>query len=707
MSIIQQIRDRAAVLLTGLISISLIGFLVQDAFIGKGGNIFSSPATSVGTIDGKQVELIEFSQRVNLIEQNYRSQGMQTNEMMTQNIIETIWNSDIQEILLKNQADKLGIMVTSKEIGSLLFSEDAPQEFKQQFTDKNTGLFDLAAAKAWMSGVKQSNKADEVQMVIDQLIKPTEIRLLTEKYISFFSQGSYVPNWMLEKAISDNAGFASFSYVGVPFAMISDSTIKVTDQEIEEYVNKHNDDFKQEHVKGISFVTFSAAPSSSDTAKVLSQLNALKSDFISSEDAAAFVTRNNTAIPYFDGYAMKSKLQMSAKDTIIDMSVGAVVGPYEDAGSLVLAKKISSKIRPDSVNVRHILIGTVNPQNGTPIRPDSIAKKTVDSLYYVIKSGGDFGALAASFSDDGGSKAKGGEYNFTSLDVNLDKDFSDFVFDRPKGTMEVVKTSFGYHVIEVLNQKSFEPAYKVAYLSKRIEASQETDATASNAAIQFVSTSKDINSFLATAAKNNLNKENAENIKEMDFGAGSLSSRAIVKWLFENKVGAVSEPFDLKDRYVVAVITNEFKEGVQPASIARVLVEPILKNRKKTEFIAKKAGSEKDLSKLAAMFGGTSGNADSVKFTQPFVQNLGTESRVIGAAFNKKNLSSTSEAIDGQNGVFYIRVNGVGTLPSTSVDLQGQKTSMESQIKQFASYSTLESLKKSAKIVDNRRAAGY
>lgn len=707
MSIIQQIRDRAAVLLTGLISISLIGFLVQDAFIGKGGSLFSSQETSVGSIDGKTVDLVEFSQRVNQIEQNYRSQGMQTNEMMTQNIIETIWNSDIQEVLLKNQADKLGIKITSKEIGSLLFSEDAPQEFKQQFTDKNTGQFDLAAAKAWMNGVKQSNKADEVQMVIDQLIKPTEIRLLTEKYISFFSQGSYVPNWMLEKAVSDNSGFASFSYVGVPYAMISDSSIKVTDQEIEEYVNKHKDDFKQEHVKGIAFVTFSAAPSSADTTKVLNQLNALKNEYFLSEDPAAFVTRNNTAIPYFDGYAMKSKLQMSAKDSIINMPVGAVVGPYEDAGSLVLAKKISSKIRPDSVNVRHILIGTVNPQNGTPIRPDSIAKKRADSIYYVIKSGGDFGALAASFSDDGGSKAKGGEYDFTSLDVNLDKDFSDFVFDRPKGTMEVVKTSFGYHVIEVLNQKSFEPAYKVAYLSKRIEASQETDATASNAAIQFVSTSKDIKSFLATAAKKNLNKENAENIKEMDFGAGSLSSRAIVKWMFENKVGAVSEPFDLKDRYVVAVITNEFKEGVQPASVARVLVEPILKNRKKAEFVAKKAGSEKDLSKLAAMFGGTSGTADSVRFNQPFVQNLGTESRVIGAAFSKKNLSSTSEAIDGQNGVFYIKVNGAGTLPSASVDLQGQKTSMESQIKQFASYSTLESLKKSAKIVDNRRAAGY
>jgi peptidyl-prolyl cis-trans isomerase D len=404
---------------------------------------------------------------------------------------------------------------------------------------------------------------------------------------------------------------------------------------------------------------------------------------------------------------MKSKLQMGAKDSIINMPVGAVVGPYEDAGSLVLAKKISAKTRPDSVHVRHILVGTVNPQNGSQIRSDSVAKKKIDSIYYVIKSGGDFGSLAKTLSDDGGSKDKGGEYDFTSLDVNLDKDFANFIFDKPTGTMEVVKTSFGYHVIEVLGQKSFEPAYKVAYLSKRIVASEETDASASSAAIQFVGASKDFKSFNETAAKKNLNKESAENIKEMDFGAGSISSRAIVKWIFENKVGTVSDPFDLKDRYVVAVITNEIKEGVQPPSVARVLVEPILKNRKKAEYVAKKAGKEKDLSKLASLFGGTSGTADSVKFNQPFVQNLGTESRVIGAAFNKKNLSNTSDAIDGQNGVFYIRVNQTGSIPSASIDLQGQKNSMESQIKQFASYSTLESLKKSAKIVDSRRAAGY
>jgi peptidyl-prolyl cis-trans isomerase D len=121
--------------------------------------------------------------------------------------------------------------------------------------------------------------------------------------------------------------------------MIADSSIKVTDQEIEEYVNNHKDEFKQEHVKGISFVTFSATPSSADTLKVLNQLNSLKGEFLTTEDPAAFVTSNNSSIPYFDGYALKSKIQIAVKDSIINMPVGSVVGPYEDGGSLVLAKK--------------------------------------------------------------------------------------------------------------------------------------------------------------------------------------------------------------------------------------------------------------------------------------------------------------------------------------------------------------------------------
>lgn len=707
MSIIQKIRDKAAVVLTVMISISLIAFLVQDAFVGGNSSFFNSQPSSVGSINGNEVDLLTFSKQVNLVEQNYRAQGMQTDEMMTQSIIENVWNTYVQESLVKNEAKKLGITITPKELGAVLFSEDAPQEFKQLFQNPNTGEFDISAAKNWFTNIKKG-KPEDIASVNDQLLNPIEINLLTQKYTSLIAQGSYVPKWMLEKMASDNNSIASISFVGVPYSTVADSTVKVSDQEISAYVNAHKDEFKQEHVKSIAYVSFSATPTQEDSAKLYNQLLDLKKEFVATTDAKGFVTRNNTLLPYFDGFALKSRLQMGAKDSITSMTVGSVVGPYLDGGSFVIAKKIETKTLPDSIKLRHILVGTVDPRSGQQRRTDSAAKKTADSIFTAIKAGADFGTLAASLSDDQGSRANGGEYNFSSIDMGtLDKDFADYAQYKPKGSFSVLKTSFGYHVIEILNQKNFEEAYKVAYLSKPIIASQETDITASTAAAQFVSTTKDQKSFDESVSKMKLNKNTADNIRGLDYTAGALSSRSLVRWAFDNKVGTVSEPFDLKDQYVVAIITNETEEGVQPASVARVLVEPILRNQKKAEQIAKKIGAEKDFGKIATQNAGITANVDTVRFNDPFLPGLGSEIKVIGAAFNKKNLSNRSEAIVGQNGAYFIKVNQVGAVPSVNTDLIAQKKAIEQQMKQFAVYSTMESLKKSTKIVDNRREAGY
>ena len=210
----------------------------------------------MGVINGKKIDAIEFNNKVNMAEQGYRSQGMQTNEMMTQNIIESIWNSYIQEELIKSETEKLGLSLTSKELGNLLFSDKAPQEFKQLFTNPNTGQFDVQAAQNWFTNLKKSKKSEDLKMVNDQLINPLQLRLLTEKYNSLFAQGSYVPKWMLEKMNTDNSLVASVNFVGIPYATVNDSlpALKVTDAEINEYVSKHKDDFKQEKIRTVSYV---------------------------------------------------------------------------------------------------------------------------------------------------------------------------------------------------------------------------------------------------------------------------------------------------------------------------------------------------------------------------------------------------------------------------------------------------------------------
>ncbi|TAH04530.1 MAG: hypothetical protein EAZ17_01965, partial [Sphingobacteriales bacterium] len=243
MSIIQQLRDKAAVLLTSLIALSLIGFLVQDAFIGGSSGLFAGETSSVGSINGNKIDRMEFNDRVRQIEESNRQQGMASNEVMTQNIIESIWNGYIQEELINEQTSKLGLAFTPKEMSELLFSEDAPAEFKQLFTNPNTGAFDVQAAKNWFNNVKKSKKQEEVKMVNDQLIEPLITRSLADKYTSLLSMGSYMPKWMIEKMNADNSSVASLNYVVVPYTTISDSSIKVTDAEINKYISNHKEEF--------------------------------------------------------------------------------------------------------------------------------------------------------------------------------------------------------------------------------------------------------------------------------------------------------------------------------------------------------------------------------------------------------------------------------------------------------------------------------
>jgi peptidyl-prolyl cis-trans isomerase D len=173
-------------------------------------------------------------------------------------------------------------------------------------------------------------------------------------------------------------------------------------------------------------------------------------------------------LPFYNSYVSKKTLQVPNKDSIISVGAGNTFGPYIDGKNVTIAKLIGSKQWPDSASVRHILVGTVNPQNGQQIRDDSTAKKLVDSIKNAITGGASFDALVEKYSDDAGSKSKGGKYEMFAQ-AQMVKEFNDYSFDNAVGSKGVVKSEFGYHYIEVLKQTPKGPAYKIAYLSKSFD----------------------------------------------------------------------------------------------------------------------------------------------------------------------------------------------------------------------------------------------
>ncbi len=693
MSLIQKIRDKGAAVMIALIALSLIAFILMDAFQGGGSSFFGNN-DAIGKVNGVKIKKSDFDKEMEM----YKQPGQSSEQMIGQ-----LWDMNVDRIVMQEEYERTGLSFTNKELSSVLFGGTPPQWLQQAFTDPNTGQYNAEQARQFFANQKKQKGSAQTEMIYNAYIKPTIEQTIRAKYISLITNSVYVPKWMAERNIADNSQIASASYVYIPYSSVSDTAFKVTDEEIAAYVKKFPAEFTVDvNTRQMMYVPFDVIPTGADSANAHSQVATLREDFIAAEDEEAFLNRVGSEMPYYNSYFSKAKIQHSFKDSVTGIGVGNVYGPYVEGGSYVMAKLVGVKNWPDSVKVRHILIGTQDPQTGQVQRDDSTAKKLADSIATAIKNGSNFDSLVAKFSDDKGSITKGGVYDYFPQGQMVTA-FNDFAFDGKIGDKSVVKTEYGYHYIEILGQKNFQPAYKIAYLAKPIVASQETVNAANDQALKFAADSKDQKSFNATLAKMKRSALQSADIKENDFQIPGLGeSRALIRWIYENDLGDVSDPFDMKDKFVVAMVSNIQKKGLMNAAKARPLAEQFIRNQKKAkQIIAKFKGNT--LEAYAQSTGMPIARVDSLVFgSAPFVPNLGMESKLVGAAHNKNLRNKASEPIVGSTGVFSVRQELIAAIPPANGNIEMVRQQLVSQQRSSGGFRSAESLKKSAKIKDYR-----
>ena len=371
MSIIQNIRERGAWIIFGIIAIALIAFILQDGVGRKRG---SNDISTLGKVNGEVINKTEFDEKVDVQVQNYASQGVKREQM-----IGYLWNQEVDRLLFKTEADKLGITVGVKELTDVLFGAESP--FRQEFTDKATGEFKVNDAKNAIAQIKKSKNKDQIKQIEKFYIEPSIENRVRNKYQALIVKGVQLPKWLAEKQYAESNTVASINFVQVPYTSISDSAVKVTNDDIAAYLKEHAAAYQVEEAsRTIGFVGFSAAPTAADSLTAKNEIVALKEGFKTSTDAAAYLNKVGTEIPFYNSYISKKALQIPQKDSIFNVGVGNVYGPYVDGKNYTIAKLLGSKQWSDSASVRHILVATTNPQNGQQIRDDSSAKKLIDSI---------------------------------------------------------------------------------------------------------------------------------------------------------------------------------------------------------------------------------------------------------------------------------------------------------------------------------------
>jgi peptidyl-prolyl cis-trans isomerase D len=707
MSIIQQIREKYAAVSIAVIALSLIGFILTDYFAGRGSGAGSQP-TSIGSVNGKDIDVNVFSDRLTEMENGYRAQGMDVNDEMRQQLIEMLWSNEVEETILTAEYEKLGLTFSSADMNEALYGNNPPPALAQQFRDQQTGAYDVNAARQFINSLKNKKANDPQRVYVERNIIDYIVQNgLRTKYGALLAGSVFYPKWLSDKDLNDQSSIASISYVAVPYTTISDSAVKVTDEDINTYVRKHKNEFKQEESRAISYVIFDAAPSAADSSYALGEVNKQYSAFATSTDAEQFVIANSSTTAFYNGYVLKSALQVPNADSIRSLPVGAVFGPYQDGGNYVIAKMVAKRDIPDSVKCRHILVGVMDQQTGQAIMSDSAALKLIDSIKNAVNGGANWGEMVKKYNPlSDGSRENNGEMTFSAGQVqqpNFAKEFADFILlDGKVGERKVVKTSFGYHYIEIMEQKKIEPAYKVAYFSRAVQPSDETISTASTAAAQFAAEARNAKQFEEAITKKKLVPRVAE-IRPTDYSIIGLGgARNLVKWVYENKVGNVSEPTTLGDKVVVALIAEEKEEGIPDAKTARIQVESIVRNQKKAAEIVGKIGNNRDLNQIATSFKTNVLRADSISFFSPFIPGVGMEPKVTGAAFNPAVKGKSSEPIAGNTAVFVIRTENVGLQPAGNAAYNDRRLQMEGGMKQNAANTALQALRKAAKVKDRR-----
>jgi peptidyl-prolyl cis-trans isomerase D len=395
------------------------------------------------------------------------------------------------------------------------------------------------------------------------------------------------------------------------------------------------------------------------------------------------------------------------------MSVGSVFGPYIEMNNYVIAKMVNSRTIPDSVKVRHILIKTNERDQRTGqlyrVKDDSSAKHTMDTVVMKLKGGGNFDTLCMKYSEDG-SKTKGGIIEWFAAigpgqQGGMVSAFNEFAFTNKVGFSGVTKTEYGYHYIEILGQKGSTTGYNIAYLAKQISLSNETDIATKNEASKFIGTVKTKKDFDEAVKKLNKTSYPADGIKKVDFNVPGLgSNRTLVRWIYDNKVGDITETYHtFNNKFVVGIITAVNKPGVPSAQTLRPQVESLVRNEKKAQqLISKVKGTT--LEEIAKSIGNNASvqRVDTLVAANAASTIIGMDYKFAGAAFNASNKGKISEPIAGQSGVYVVKVENIAARAAAPTDPNNIKGMLNSTIKNAGSRISNEILKKVADIKDNR-----
>lgn len=703
MAILGQIRSRPW-LLMGVIALALLAFLVNPDSIDK---VFGKNPDVLGKVNGEKITREEFNDQLFVLQQQAEQQGQPK-----AGLEEQAWQLLVQSKLIQQQFEKMGFEMTEDYFWSQLQYDQMFAQQKQFFDEK--GNFKTQELKKQIEEMKAASPEGYNQWLKTR--KSIEYRLMARQVFANVSTGITTGKKEAEELMRERDQLADIDFVKIDYATyLQKNNIKVTTEDLANYIKQHPVMFKADESRNIGIVYFPSQPSAADDAAAQKEINKLFSagtdasggseNFQNTKNDSMFVMANSD-MPYNPQYVKPNQLPQAIQAQLPTAAIGQTFGPYKEQNFYVVSKLLDKKTS-DSTLSRHILIAFKGSPAGEGVtRSKEQAKKLADSIGAIVKANPAKFTEFLKLSNDPSSAAQGGSLGWTTPETPFVPEFLKYLAENPKGATGVVETQFGYHIINIEDKKPGAMAYKVANLVKAVKPSDATEAEVNKKASRFVQQvqGKSFNDFVNIAKKANYQFSNPKQAKRFDGqlqGLGTEKDADILAWAFDKKrEKGDTELFTVDgtgDKIVVYLNGKQEKGSADPESV-RDQIEVVVKNKLAAKQITEKIGKPGSLDQLAKQFGTTKQSAQ-VNLLNPSVAGS-MEPKVAGAAFGVKK-GQLSNPVEGGTGV-YVLVKKNETTNKQPGDLKQFTESVTQRNGGMFGQAWLKSLQDNAKIDDYR-----
>lgn len=697
MAVLSKIREKSLFLIV-IIGLALFAFVFDPSTIFDFLN--SSKVNEVGQVNGESISRDEFAQAL----ENYKAQtGNRVSEMQA---AKTVWDNLLRQKVYETQLNEAGITIGEADIMNALYEAPSVQGDPRFVTE---GIFDKEKLKEHLATIK-GDKTPEwgawqnyMLSLKNNLQKTTYDNLVGAGLGASLKEGE-------AQYLSENTKLTA-DFVYVPFSSVKDSTVQVSKGEVKTYINNHANDYQVEASRDIKFVKFDIKATDEDEVAIKAIVAEKLNDGVdngttiqglkSVTDYKTFFYENESDTPINENIQFKVSVPQVIAEDIFKGTKGDVFGPYKDNGHFKISKITEVVSLPDSVKASHILIAFKGSNSATAetLKTEEEAKKTADSILTIVKANkAKFADLAKEFSVDKSNAEKGGSLDWFTYN-RMVPSFRDFCFENKKGEMGVVKSQFGFHIINIEDQKNYQNAVKLATFSRKIEASEATENKVYEAAESFaLELSKNANFDEIVKAKE-LTALPAVGLKSLDENVPGIGKeRQIIAWAFEKDLEAKAfKRFDIEGGYIVAALTSKTAKGLITVDKAVAKVRPIIVKEKKAALLKDKFTGA-SLDEVAKATAQSVKKATDVNLKSPTISGVGFEPNIVGAMLNAKENELYKQVI-GDKGVFAFVVSKK-ELPTTLPNYDSYRKRIASDRKS-KSYKMYEAIKKASDIEDN------